>query len=319
MRIILFIAVLFGSVFIAPVLIPTKAHAISGVGCGTLCLAELRGYCPTCVGAVPAQAMTPWGVSPPYYWNTGPMMFGGFYGPAPWSYVPQPPAYYSAPVSYPSPGIIPGYFPGGGGFFAAKPNLYLLGAVGTDVSVKVKFVEEGANWLAAVPVHGEQGWRVTLAERNKLRSGDVTYGYLYSDYRAYGRVLQDQEGFCAPKEDIISKIALEMKRAGFSGRELADFMEYWSVKFPQSESYCVYPQDDRQLEKIASLEINPKPVAMRRVIFLVQVQEGLRKNGGKFTKAPKRPWNPVPLRVPAAESREIVAREWGVGFLAAKR
>jgi hypothetical protein len=296
---------------------PSKSYAFSGGGCGTACLAEMRGFCPTCgYNPTPASYM-PWGTPAPFYWNTGPMMFSNFYAPAPWSYVPPAPSY--APMNYPSPGVVPGFFPGGGGVFMAKPNLYVLGTPGTKVNIKLKFVEEGTNWLAAVPTHGTEGWQATLTDGYRVRVNDVTYGYLYSDYRVYGKPLQDTEGFCSPKETVLNRMAIEMKGAGFTEREIKHFLEYWTVKLPQSESYCVYPQDERQLDQVAALEITPKPAAVRRLLFLVQVKEGLRNNGDKFTKPPKNPWKPSPLRTPAAaDPKAVVVHEWGVGFLAAK-
>ena len=100
-------------------------------------------------------------------------------------------------------------------------------------------------------------------------------------------------------------------------------MEFWSVKLPASDSYCVFPQDEAQLDKIAALEISPRPVAVRRLLFLVQVKEGLSTDDKpsaakpKFSKPPTMAWNPQPLRTIASEPKGIVVHEWGVGFLAA--
>ncbi len=287
-------------------------------GCGTLCLASMRDFCPTCYansgyygGYGSYGGMMPWGTPSPYWWQTGPMMYSNFYQPAPWYSSGMP------GMSYYSPGVMGNYYPGGGGVFAAKPNLYLIGAPGTQVSVKIQMKEEGANWLAAVPAHGQEGWKGTLNDRKRIVTENGAYRYLYSDYRLFGQNFQDQNGFCADRKNIINKMALELNRAGFSGRELADFIEYWSVKLPASKRYCVYPQDERQLNAVAPLEVTPKPVAIRRVLFMVQVGEGLTKSGHKFTSAPKSTWTPEPLRMPASEKEGLVIREWGVGFFAA--
>ena len=299
-------------------ILPNSSSAAMGGRCGTMCFAQMQGFCPTCGYGVTPPGIMPWGIPAPDYWNTGPMMFANFYAPAPWSYAPSPSMYPS--MSHQSPGVVPGFFPGNGGFFAAKPNLYVLGPDGAQVNVKLRLVEEGANWLVAVPTHGAQGWQATLTNGDRVRVNGVSYGYLYSDYRAYGKPLQDAEGFCAPKNLVLRRMATEMKMAGFTEREIAHFLEYWTVKLPQSESFCVYPQDERQLDQIAVLEITPKPAVVRRLLFLVQVKEGLRKNGGKVTQAPRRVWRPPPLRMPAAmDTQAVVVHEWGVGFLAEKR
>lgn len=272
---------------------------------GTTWMSQMRGYCPTC-NLMMGPQMMPWGMPSPWWWQTGPINYSNFYSPAPWNY------------GYGYPGVMPQYYPGGGQIFAAKPNLYVEGDAGTKITVKVNFIEEGANWLASVPVHGTQGWSGTLIEKNKIRTDNGTYKYLYSDYRLYGRNFQDNEGFCAERSNLIPKLAIELKNSGFSGREIADFLDYWSVKIPQGDRFCVFPQDERQLNAVAPLDISPKPVSVRRVLFLVQPEGGLLKNGEKFTSAPTRSWNPQPLRAVAADSKSIRIREWGVGFLAAK-
>jgi hypothetical protein len=291
--------------------------AATPYGCGMSCLSQLNGFCPTCGGGnnlYNVYGNTPWGTPQPYYWQTGPVNYSNFYSPAPWSYAPPQQAYAMA---Y-SPGVQGGYFPGGGGFFGAKPNIYVTGTPGTAVTVKLHFKEKGDNWLAAIPAHGEEGWHGTIAENDRVTVDGVTYGYLYSDYRVYGRAFQDTAGFCASKPVILTRIANEMNRAAFSPREIAHFLDYWAVKFPQSESYCVYPQDERVLEQVAALDVTPKAAVTRRVLFLVQVKEGLNKTGAKFSKAPTQEWTPQALRKPAS-ANAITVREWGVGFMAAKK
>lgn len=281
--------------------------AIGGGGCGSLCMNNLRNFCPTCNPAF--QSPMPWGAPAPWWWGTGPMMYSNFYSPAPWYYGQYP-------------GVMGNHYPGSGGMFAAKPNLYLQGPVGTEVTVKVKLAEEGSNWLASVPSHGTEGWKVKLAARSKVQAGGGTYGYLYSDYRMHGREFQDRKGFCAARKNVVAKMALQLKEADFTGREIADFIEYWSVKLPRSQGFCVYPQDERQLDAAAPLEISPKPAAVRRVLFMVQVEEGLVPSEGaagkrrKFSSRPNAPWHPQPLRLPASAAGSVVAHEWGVGFFA---
>jgi hypothetical protein len=279
------------------------AAGFMGGGCGTSCMMQMQGYCPMC-NLMMQQQMMPWGMPQPYWWGTGPMMYSNFYAPSPWNYGPRP-------------GVYSSYYPGTGGMFAAKPNLYLNAPKGTKVTVKMSLVEEGANWLASVPAHGADGWKGTLEEKNKIRSTDgALYRYLYTDYRMYGHGFQDTAGFCAPQKRIVETLAMELRKADFTPREIADFIEYWSVKFPQSKRFCVYPQDERQLDSVAKLEITPKPVAVRRVLFMVQVDEGILAQGGPFATEPKQPWKPEPLRVPAAEGG-LVVHEWGVGFFSA--
>ena len=309
-------AALFGAALCFSTLLSPAAMALGiGYGCGTMCFAQMQSYCPTCAMAQQQQMMSagmmPWGMSQPYWWGAGPMMYNNFYQPGPWSMGP-------------SPGMMPGVngmmYPGSGNVGIAKPNIYVHGPQGTEVTFKLKFVEEGSNWLASVPAHGTDGWKGTIAEKDKFQTADGLYRYLYSDYRVYGKNFQDQHGFCTSKNDVIGKMARQLKEASFTGREIADFIEYWSVKLPKSNSYCVYPQDEHQLATVATFEVTPKPAAVRRVLFMLQTEEGLGKASpmGKFAARPASPWHPEPLRVPANDQTAVTVHEWGVGFLFVK-
>jgi hypothetical protein len=114
-----------------------NAAAGFGWGCGTSCMANMSSYCPVCNYSRTGGGMMPWGAPQPNWWSTGPYSYSNFYAPAPWSYGP--------------PGVAGGFYPGGGSYFAAKPNLYLNGPVGTEVSVKVKLAEAGSNWDGKSP------------------------------------------------------------------------------------------------------------------------------------------------------------------------
>ena len=287
---------------------PKLAIGAFAVGCGSACWAQIQGYCPTC-NPMLTNASMPWGSPPPWWWATGPMMYSNFYTPGPWSFGPG------------YPGVVPGFFPRGGPVYAAKPNLYLHAPEGTEFQVKLKTdTIKDFQWLATVPGHGATGWSGKLTMKDRLKIGDATYGFLYSDYRLGDADLQDTFGFCVVRDSLIAKLALNLKKAGFDEREVADFLDFWSVKMPPAKKFCVFPQDETVLAKAAPIEISPKPISVRRVLFLIQVEEGLVDDGTKFSVAPQREWSPVPLetaRMPASESK-IVAREWGVGFLSSR-
>ncbi|HAR44154.1 MAG TPA: hypothetical protein DCS07_16240 [Bdellovibrionales bacterium] len=312
----------FGLLFIVASALPLSFQNAYAFGfcagcCGTTCMAQMNNYCPTCnAWNYQPQMTTPWSTPTPYWWQSGPMNYSNFYAPAPWQY--YSPQMYSPMMT---PGIMGNYYPGHANVGAGKPNIYIEGAAGTDFKMKIRFLEEDANWLAAIPVHGVDGWKGTLGEKNQIKTEQGTYPYFFSDYRVHDRAMQDKEGFCATKDKVIGKMAMSLKAAGFSKMEIGDFLEYWTVKLPQSKSYCVYPQDERQLDRITALDVTPKPKSIRRLLFVVQVEEGLFKNGEKFTSAPPNTWSPQPVRNLAsspAEKGGITVREWGVAFLIAK-
>ena len=269
--------------------------------------AKSDGWCPYCginnnYYATPFYSMPSF--FPSYYpmWgNYGALAYSNFYYPGAWS----------------GGGMNGGFYPGGGGGFGGKPNIYISGKPGTEFKVKVD-MKDGSNWLATAPVHGDLGWQGTLEKENQIAVNKIDYSFFYYDFRFDEKRLQDTSGFCTDRDHVISRMADGLKVAGFKENEIKDFVEHWSIKMPFSQRYCVYPQNEKHLNQIAELKIEPKPRRVTRLLYMVVVQEGLLNNGKKFTKAPSKEWNFAASnsgdRFPASDD-EIAVREWGVGFV----
>lgn len=252
------------------------------------------------VGAmpVPMAAGPPW---VPY----GQFGYNNFYFPGPWS--------NGGLVGPMYPGVFPGMNTGGA--MMGKPNVYIEAPKGTEVEVKV-IPEAGSHLLAAVPIHGSVGWKAKVLGPNQIRSDGARLGFLFYDYRMDPGLLQSEAGFCAPNaKETVVQMAKVLKQSGFTDYEIKDFTVYWDVKLPAKDSYCVYPQDERSLSKVARLEVSPKSAQVTRVGFMVVPATATGR--AHFKKDPVRAWVPEKtstLRAPA--SKEIRVREWGVGFLA---
>jgi hypothetical protein len=253
------------------------------------------------------------------------------------SFMPQLPwwAYYGG-MAYPnfqSPGgfwggsaINGGGFPGSGNVGFDKPLLYLDGKEGTQVSVKVKLAE-GGNWLVAVPAYGEATWSGKL-QGNHIVSGGAEYRDLFYDYRTDSAGLQDTRGFCSPHDGLMAALKTALRDSGFKEGEIHDFEQFWSVKIPLSTRYCVFPQGTPELQKLARVEIEPKPASWTQLAFIIQTDEALTGKPGRFTHAPAETWKAEPLaemRAPATADAVdpadagIKAREWSVGFFMTTR
>lgn len=255
--------------------------------------------CPTCDLMAYYQMQPSFAPPMPYYGYYGSMAYPNFGFPGPWG----------------GSGMYGGMYPGWGNVGMGKPVLYLDGKDGTKVDVRVKFAE-GGNWLAAAPAHGESAWSGKL-QGNHFVSAGADYRYLFYDYRTDGNQLQDERGFCTGRESLMRKLKTALKDSGFKENEIHDFDQYWSVKIPVSHRYCVYPQSMPDLQKLAHLEIEPKPASLTQLMFIIQVDEELTGKPGKFTHAPSKTWTAEPIadaRAPASDSPTVQAREWGVGF-----
>ena len=247
-----------------------------------------------------------------------------------------PPNTVYPPCMYTYYGCGAGYYPGGGGVGFGKPNLYLSGAPGTAVQVSLKYAAD-SNVLAAVPAHGPGGWKVRLDEDgHHLRGpGADRYDYLFYDFRTETDRLTDQRQYCVAKDGLLASLTLYLTASGFTEREVRDFAEYWAVRFPPADRYCVYPQETADVDGLAELQISPKPSRMTRVWFLIVPESPPgnaearatrplpRQNWARFLKFPtgvsperalaaiRRPGPST--RAPA--SAGLTVHEWAVGFL----
>ena len=207
-----------------------------------------------------------------------------------------------------------GMFPGGGNIGMDKPVLYFDGKDGTDLSVRVNLAD-GGNWLVAVPSHGEQAWHGKLQSNHFVSADGGEFNDLYYDYRTDSAVLQDSTGFCTKRGDLMPKLKTALRQSGFKPEEIRDFEQYWTPKIPKSDRYCIYPQTSKELQKVARLEIEPKPTSLTQLVFTIQVKEALTGGPEKFAKPPTQTWKPeIATRIPAADGA-VRAREWGVGFV----
>lgn len=234
-------------------------------------------------------------------------------------------------------------YPGTGGAVIGKPNVYLSGPVGMDFEIQTRF-SDGSNLLAAIPAMGLIGWKGKIDQRSRVYVDSVSHDYLFYDARTDVDRLQSREGFCRLKEELIPSLIQSLQDFGFEPNEIRDFREYWSRFMPNAKSYCVYPQLNEDVARIADLQIRPTPDKLTRVWYFIVPQDvagevaAYRKRELKiasrekrfFQKESSQFWNKtiarggpilkLPSRVISSQNTPVsipfMIREWGVGFLA---
>ncbi len=234
----------------------------------------------------------------PWYSPFGGMSYSNFYYPSPWA----------------GGGMDMSFFPGGGHGGMGKPNLYISGPAGTLIHVQVQLPKE-STLLAAVPIHGANGWTGMLEGNGSISSQGVSYPYFFYDLRMNEDSLQAERGFCVGQDSLISKLTEVLEQKGFKPNEVKDFREYWSVKMPLSQKYCVFPQENLEMDTIAKLQITPAPARVTRVGFMIVIAEGLVQSTRKFTREPSQPWKETKDLLASENTQGIQIREWGVGFV----
>ncbi len=269
-------------------------------------------FCPTCYSAnqrvmyspIPNTQLPSFAPSYyPWWYGYGSMSYSNFSYPAAWS------GNGIMAQSYP--------YPSAGGCFAGKPNVYIEAPKGTEVEIQLDLQDEG-EILSSIPSLRKEGWNMKVTEKGLSSKNGGNYPYIFYDYRLNEESLQDKSGFCTEKALVIPKLADILKQKGFKENEVKDFIEYWSVKMPESDKLCVYPQENAELEKVAKYVVVPNTVRIKRIVFLIIPKNGFKTTAAsKFSKAPTEKWQPEEVRRPAAanESAPIEIREWGVAFL----
>lgn len=242
---------------------------------------------------------SPWGYNPysPWWAQQGQMFYPNFNYPGAWQY----------------PGMHAPHYPGQGGVFAAKPNVYVRGPKKL-ASFKMDFdLTKGANFLATTPWMTENHWE-GLVSAESFRVENVKYDYLFYDARLDHKKMQYQAGWCSSRENLVSSMMDELKVLGFSEAAQKDFSEHWNEKIPQEPVYCVYPQFNQQLDQALPITLSPAAPFTRVVFILVphREEEVRRPAGQRFPALPRN--SHVPLRPQMAKS-EWHFLEWGVAFL----
>jgi hypothetical protein len=245
-------------------------------------------------------------IQPSWYpwWMYYGSQYNNFYNP--YAYNPAP---VFPEVTYPYPGYRPIAYD--------KPNIYVSGPKNESVHVGVTLKDSGSNWLTTSPAYDNSAWNGTLTGDGHIKVGKAEYPYLFYDFRGPDESLQTKRGFCGTRAEVLEKMARGLDVLGFKKNEVADFNSYWRIKMPQHSAFCVFPQENKELDPVAELKISPSPHSVIRIVYIVTYKNGDHVAGSpSFKNLPEGEWNPVNAaykRIPATSS-QVEVREWGVAF-----
>lgn len=243
---------------------------------------------------------------------------GNAVNPVPTNGLPQYPTqpYYPA-CPYGNWGCYPTYYPGGGTFFAGKPNIYVSGREGLRFKLSLKY-KEGQNLLAAIPVHGPRGW-IGSIHSDGIHVNRAIYPYLYYDFRGDADKLQTSSGFCTSKAKLIPKITEHLQSLRFQENEIADFKTYWKKRLPKAKRFCVYIQENNSIDNVVELNVEPKPEVFTRVWYVVIPMTDSSASQDYAKRWLKKPTTVVKTKANStrkvASEKNFSVREWGVTFL----
>lgn len=214
------------------------------------------------------------------------------------------------------PGIWSGYamnprpYPGQGGAFAAKPNVYLdFEDKEQEIKIELSFSEFSSHLVSAPDL--SQGWQVMAKDKREIDHQGALYEYLFYDFRFDENQAQYESGFCTDAQKLIPEMIAILDQMGYSQDEQADFLEHWSLKIPFANQYCVYPQTDQELDQLVPFKAYKKKgerwqaLDVQRVLFIVHLSDAQ----SDFPPKPKKEFKVK------KQSQKHPVREWGVAFL----
>lgn len=145
-----------------------------------------------------------------------------------------------------------------------KPVIYLYPEKTTDVNVQVS---PAGGFTKTEPAYGN-GWNVKATPSGDIYNyGDnKSYPYLFWEGYALG-YSQPQEGFVIESSNVEKFLREKLAKQGLVGREIDEFVEFWAPKMTETPYYFVTFVPQVEFDKLAPLNINPKPETVIRVFM----------------------------------------------------
>ena len=147
----------------------------------------------------------------------------------------------------------------------AKPIIYLY----PDEEKKIKVKVSDKNKLVCTYPKYKDGWEV-IAKPNGDLVDCATGRNLYALYWEGKNTLKHDftEGFIVKGEDSIKFLEEKLEVLGLSEREAEEFIVYWLPKLEANKYNFIRFETLENLNKDMSLEINPKPDTLIRVMMI---------------------------------------------------
>ena len=180
-----------------------------------------------------------------------------------------------------------------GGVVVYEPNIYIYPKAKLRVSVQLDF-PLGGNVIQSIPAYWD-GWQVEVEPTGKI---DNTYDYLFYESRTPD-AYQYHSGWIVSRDSLSMFFRANLSEAGFSEREISDFLDYWIPRLIDYSYFIIYPQFSSDINRVIKLTIAPPPDNVLRLYYVV---EGSTKSELAIPKP----------TVPKFERKGFAVTEWGV-------
>jgi antitoxin component YwqK of YwqJK toxin-antitoxin module len=151
-----------------------------------------------------------------------------------------------------------------------KPVIYLYPEKELEISVNLDYK---GRFLYTYPDY-KNGWRVTAQPDGKIIDKDQKeYSYLFWEGQDDGSLLSHLsvgKGFVLKGEETQVFLQKTFSDLGLLPKEYNEFIVFWMPKMINNKYNYIYFLVDKEYDKIAKINIDPRPDAMRRVFMVFQ-------------------------------------------------
>ena len=167
-----------------------------------------------------------------------------------------------------------------------EPIIYLYPQTKQRISISFNKI---VNIYNSTPEY-RNGWNIIADKTGKIINSSDGKSYPYLFWEGWSLIFPIQsKGFVVKQSEVSNFLAETLTKLGLSFKEKNDFMEAWLPYFSNSPYYFITFLDQNVIDKIAPLQISPKPDTVIRVLMDVKpLEKPIVVEKQKLKQAPQR-------------------------------
>src|SRR3989338_10405429 len=147
---------------------------------------------------------------------------------------------------------------------SCKPAIYLYPTKKQNVSVKVNTT--GFFTLTIPDYNKLTGWDVVANPDGTIETAGNKYPYLYYESKVPdSKITKPKNGYVVTQNELSQLFQTLLPKLGLNNKEMKEFIDYWVKALHASPYYFVGVMDEKSIDQIEPLDINPNPNSIIRV------------------------------------------------------
>lgn len=179
-----------------------------------------------------------------------------------------------------------------------KPVIYVYAPEPTKVTIELNVI---GNLDFSYPAY-QNGWDFTANATGEINMQNKTYNYLFwegSDFLFLGLSKKIVSGYAVKSDTLVDFLEHSLTQMGFTSKEQQDFITFWAPQMKNHERNFIHFVFNQDCDKLAQLNINPKPQNIFRMSMVWSPMEN--SSPIQFTKQV----------FPAIDRNGLTVIEWG--------